>query len=126
MRNLRPCDNPIAVESASSRLRTRGPKRNLVRFPQKSQSRNHINFNQKSEAYVDTPHLLIHPFLIDNGTPLTFRECGLCYWCTFALSWMVKCQYHDILNTVSTLFVVVLGGNDNECDKSMQLRIIPN
>ena len=47
------------------------------------------------------------------------------YWCAFALPWMVKCQYYDILNTVGALFVVVLGGNDNEDDKSMQLRIIP-
>ena len=44
----------------------------------------------------------------------------------FALPWMVKCQYYDILNTVGALFVVVLGGNVNECDKSMQLKIIPN
>lgn len=28
----------------------------------------------------------------------------------FALPWMVKCQYHDILNTVGALVVVVLGG----------------
>ena len=34
--------------------------------------------------------------------------------------------YYDILNTVGALFVVVLGGYDNEVDKSMQLRIIQN
>ena len=63
---------------------------------------------------------------MDNVTALTFRGCGLCNWCVFALARIVKCQYYDILYTVSVLFVVFSMGNVSEYDKSMQLRIIPN
>ena len=39
---------------------------------------------------------------------------------------IMKCQWYSILCIVGVLFVVFLGGNNNEYDKSMQLRIIFN